>query len=372
MGHEGRTWAQVRQKLQTATPLALAPTLTSDVQAALQQNPTYPLLFAVAFGTPQITAARIAFALASYERTQIPDDTPWDRYQAGDGAALTVAEKDGWMIFQNAGRCIACHWAPTFSDDLWHSLGLRPAAEDRGVAAFSSAPDDAGAFKTPTLRNAGLRPRLFHNGQSPALDDPAQWTDPASVLNVYLQGHGVDTSNLDPFLLPLQQLGVTANEVFLAQEFVRTALTDQRAALSLPPFDHPTLRSTVAPPRTFGQGLAGASLPLLIDTVPAYPGNPNWKLGLVAGSGTTIGLLALGHDSFEPGLSLLGLPLNVHVDAARLFLLPGGGGEPGHTTWNVPLPASLPPQSVYLQLFALDAQAPFGIAASPGTELPIR
>jgi len=372
MGHEGRTWSQVRQKLQSATPLALAHALTGDVQAALQQNPTYPLLFAAAFGTPAIDARRIAFALASYERTQLPDDTPWDRYTAGDTGAMTPTEKDGWIVFQGAGRCSACHWAPTFSDDLWHSLGLRPAGEDLGVGAFSDVSEDDGAFKTPTLRNAGLRPRLFHNGQSPALDDPLQWTDPASTLNVYLQGHGVDTSNLDPFLLPLQQLGVSANEVFLAQEFVRTALTDQRAALQLPPFDHPTLRSTVAPPpRTFGQGRAGATMPLVIDTVPAFPGNADWKLGLVAGGGTTIGVLGLGHASFEPGWSLLGLPLNVQIDAARLFFLPGGAGQPGHTTWNVPIPAALPPQSVFLQLFAFDAQAPFGLAASPGTELPI-
>lgn len=372
MGHQGRTWAQVRAKLQTVTPLALAHTTTSDVAAALQQNPTYPLLFAAAFGTPEISAARIAFALASYERTQIPDDTPWDRYQAGDDTALTASELAGWDVFQDQGRCIACHWAPTFSDDLWHSLGLRYAAEDRGVATFTGVAVDEGTFKTPTLRNAGLRPRLFHNGQSPALGDPAQWTDPASVLNVYVAGQGVDHSNLDPFLLPLGQLGVSIQDVFLAQEFVRTALTDERAALALPPFDHPTLRSTVAPPpRRFGQGLAGATMPLLIDTVPAYPGNADWKLGLVGGAGTTLGLLALGHASFEPGLSLLGLPLHVHVDGAALFVLPGGGGQPGHRTWNVPLPAALPPLSVYLQLFALDAQAPSGIAASRGTELPI-
>src|SRR5690606_26087339 len=117
-------------------------------------------------------------------------------------------------------------------------------------------------------------------------------------------------------------------------------------------FDHPILRSTVAPePRTFGQGLAGASVPLLIDTVPAYPGNDDWKLGLVAGGGSTIGYLAFGAGSFEPGLSLLGLPLNVHLDGGRLFWLPGFGGQQGHTTWQLPIPATMPQQSVFLQLF---------------------
>ncbi|MBL9079030.1 MAG: hypothetical protein JNL08_16115 [Planctomycetes bacterium] len=372
MGHEGRTWAQVRQKLQQVTPLRLAQSLTPDVQAALQQNPTYPLLFAAAFGSSEISAARIAFALASYQRTQIPDQTPWDAYMAGDTTALTPAEKNGWTLFQNSGRCIACHWAPTFSDDLWHTLGLRPAAVDLGVGAFSDLVEDRGAFKTPTLRNAGLRPRLFHNGQSPPLGDPAQWTDPDSTLNVYLQGHGADTENLDPFLLPLVQLGVTPAEVHATLEFVRTALTDPRTALLLPPFDHPVLRSTVAPPRRYGAPLAGQAEPFLIDTVPAFPGNDAWRLGLVAGGGTTIAFLALGPDSLEPGLSLLGIPLHVVPAGGRLFFLPGFGGQRGHTTWHVPIPPAMPPQDVYLQLFTFDPQAPLGIAASRGTELPIR
>ncbi|MBX3464093.1 MAG: hypothetical protein KF830_13045 [Planctomycetes bacterium] len=373
MGREGRTWLHVRQKLQQVAPLALAESLTPDVQAALWQNPTYPALFAAAFGSPEISAARIAFALASYQRTQIPDDTPWDRFIAGDDGAMTSGEKTGWIVFQGTGRCIACHWAPTFSDDMWHVLGLRPAAEDLGVGAFTGVPDDLGAFKTPSLRNAGLRPRLFHNGQSPPLGDLAQWTDPNSTLNVYLRGHGTVTDNLDPFLLPLQQLGVTAAEVHATQEFVRTALTDERAALALPPFDHPVLRSTAAPaPRTFGPGLAGArGEPFLIDTVPSYPGNQDWKLGLVASRGTTIGLLALGASPFEPHVPWFGLPWNVQPAGGRLFFLPGGSNRPGNTTWFVPIPAAMPPQSVYLQLFTLDQAAPGGIAASRGTELPI-
>lgn len=372
MGHEGRTWTDVRQKLQQATPLRLATALPSDLQAALQQAPTYPLLFAQAFGSPEITAQRIAFALASYQRTLIPDQTPWDAFAGGNPGALTPDELHGWQVFQAQGRCIACHWEPLFSDDLWHVLGLRKASEDLGVGARTNFAEDRGAFKTPTLRNAGLRPRLFHNGQSPALGDPAQWTDPASALNVYLQGHGADTANLDPFLLPLAQVGVTAAEVHATLEFVRTALTDPRAANGLPPFDHPTLRSTVAPPRQFGASLGAAGEPFLIDAVPAFPGNADWRLGLVAGGGTTLGLLAIGHDSFEPGLSLFGLPVNVHLDGGRLFFLPGFGGQPGHRTWHLPIPASMPPQDVYLQLFTFDWQAPFGVAASQGVELPIR
>lgn len=374
MGREGRTWSDVRQKLQGVQPLALARNLPSDVYAALQQNPGYPQLFTAAFGDPAITAVRIAFALASYERTQIPDDTPWDRFMSGDDAAMTTAEQDGWLVFQSSGRCIACHWAPLFTDDLPHVLGLRPQFEDLGVGAISGVDFDNGAFKTPTLRNAGLRPRLFHNGQSPPLGDPAQLTDPRSVLNVYMQGHGADQHDIDPFMVNLQQLGVPVADVQLAIEFVRTALTDERAALRLPPFDHPDLRSMVAPPpRTFGQGLAGAIEPFVIDTSPSYPGNDEWKLGVVAGGSSTLGFLGIGMSSLEPHVPVLGIPLNVLVIGGRWFWMPGGSGQPGHATWNVPLPndPSLTLHPFYVQLFAYDPQAPFGIAASRGTELTI-
>jgi cytochrome c peroxidase len=374
MGRPGSTWQQVRTKLQAASPLRLASNLPPDVAAALQQNPTYPLLFAAAFGDGTISAARIGMALASYQRTLNPDDTPWDRYMAGQSSAMTPAEKTGWQLFQNQGRCAACHWAPLFSDDLFHNLGLRFVAEDVGRGQFSPYVEDQGAFKTPTLRNAGLRPRLFHNGQSPGLGDLAQWTDPASTLQVYFVGGGVDPSNLDPFMLPLNQLGVTLNDVALIQDFVRTALTDQRAALRLPPFDHPDLRSAVAaPPRVFGAALSGQFEPRLLDSEPTFPGNADYRLGLAAGSATT-GLVAWGFQSIEPTAFVGALPWHLQVAGWDLFALSGPSGRPGVATWRLPLPddPSLATVPLYFQLFALDNTAPGGIASSRGWEFFVR
>ncbi len=76
MASESRTWNQVTAKLASVKPMALATNLPADVQAALQQDPTYPALFAAAFGDPAISAQRIAFAIASYERSTVPDQTP--------------------------------------------------------------------------------------------------------------------------------------------------------------------------------------------------------------------------------------------------------------------------------------------------------
>lgn len=375
MATEGRTWQQVRQKLQAARPLALASALPPDVAAALQQNPTYPLLFAAAFGDPAITARRIAFAIASYERTLIPDDTPWDRFMAGQTAALSAIEQQGWALYQTSGRCRNCHTEPLFQDDVSHVLGLRPKAEDRGVFLTTQVVTDDGAFKTPGLRNAGLRPRLFHNGQSPPLGDPTQVTDPASVFSIYWKGGGVDRENLDGYLVPLQFHNVSVADLLAILEFVRTGLTDPRAALALPPFDHPRLRSAVAtPPLVYGQGLPGAIEPFLVDTVPTFLGNAAWKLGLAAGDGPTLGYLGYGARALPPGVVYGGLPWNVEVLDGRLFALGGAPGAPGHATWRLPIPndPNLRNLELFFQLWAFDALAPAGVATSRGSRFVLQ
>lgn len=375
MARQGRTWADVRTKLQQVEPLRLADNLPSDMVAALQQNPTYASLFAAAFGDPAISAKRIAFALASYQRTQIPDDTPWDRYTAGDPTALDETELAGWLAFQSAARCVFCHPHPVFSDDMFHNLGVRFAAEDPGRGPFSPGEPELAAFKSPTLRNAGLRPRLFHNGQSPALGDPSQESDPNSVRSVYKNGGGVDPSNLDLMMAPLESLGVPERDLDDILEFVRNGLTDQRAAQRLPPFDHPDLRSTTAlPPRAFGAPRPGHHTPFLIAHLPTYPGNDDFRLGLVGGRANGLGMLSFGVQSIEPSLSWFGLPLHVEP----LVLLPFGFGGPsgavGQTTLPMPIPdvASLVSVPFYFQLFAVDTGAPFWLASSRGYELTIQ
>lgn len=371
MGHVGRTWQDVRSKLQSVEPLKLASNLTPDLTAELLINPTYPAMFTAAFGDPAINAARIAYALASYQRTLNPDQTPWDQFMAGNANAMTAYEQQGWNLFANQGNCSNCHWTPLFSDDLPHNLGLRPIAEDIGAVVSTNDPFDVGGFKTPSLRNAGLKRRLFHNGQSVALDDPAQLTDPTSTLNIYLQGGGVDLSNLDPFMLPLINFGVTANDLVVIQDFVITALTDPRAANRQPPFDHPDLRSmAVAPPRVFGVGLAGTNEPYLVDSAPTYLGNLDYRLGLVGGDGAGLAVLTYGFQSYEPGLNFGGLPWHVNVHEWMPVALQGPPGKPGFATLHLPIPdvPALSLLPLYWQLFCDDPQAPMGISSSPGWE----
>jgi len=156
MAHEERDWEQVRLKVTAVTPLAFASELPADLVDALAFEPSYPDLFETAFGDREVTPARIAMAIATYERTLIPDQTPWDLGTAGgDPGAMTPEQRDGFMTFRNA-PCSGCHRPPMFTDNVFHSIGLRPWQEDDGRMGVTGDFNERGRFKTPTLRNVGL------------------------------------------------------------------------------------------------------------------------------------------------------------------------------------------------------------------------
>lgn len=232
MANEERTWDQVIAKLEAASPMALASDLPADVAAALDVAPDYPALFAAAFGDPAITAERIALAIASYERTLVAGQTPWDRFQAGDASALTPAQLAGWNFLQGS-RCVTCHAPPLFTDDSFRNIGVRPPAEDTGRFGVTGVQADLGRFKVPTLRNVGLKPSFMHNGRFVSLQQ---------VLDFYqgINGQQMFPQNLDPLVaggiaVPRQLRGAVI-------DFLANGLTDPRVAAGLPPFDRPTLR----------------------------------------------------------------------------------------------------------------------------------
>lgn len=227
MGHTGRDWEAVRSRLQTVVPLALATELPGDLQQALGQFPNYPALFTNAFGTPEIDARRIAFALASYQRALVPNQTPYDQFAAGVPGALTQQQLAGFQVFVQ--NCLPCHGGGMFSDGLFHNLGVRPIAEDPGRQGVTGLAIHAGQFKTPTLRNVKLRAPFFHNGGKATL---------AEVIDFYNQG-GEFFANQSPLIQPL---GLTPQQRNNLRLFLEQALTDPRVEQALPPFDHPRLQ----------------------------------------------------------------------------------------------------------------------------------
>jgi cytochrome c peroxidase len=208
MGHDGRTWEELTAKLTAARPLVFA----SDVPKALSEfvgdESTYGPLFEKAFGSPDVTRERIAMAIASYERTLVPDQTPWDL------GTMTPRQQHGFEVFMHDRKCDICHT----SDNRMFTDGAR-----RTV----SLPFHGRPVKTPTLRNVGLRKRFMSGGQ---------FDDLADVIAHY---ESVDFIHFDD----------DEQRVALI-DFIANALTDPRAANREAPFDRPTLRSEREPVAT--------------------------------------------------------------------------------------------------------------------------
>jgi len=370
MAHENRDWGMLTSKLALVRPLALATDLTPDINAALTLNPTYPQLFQNAFGTTAITAERVAFALASYERTLVPNQSPWDRHIAGNPGAMTPDQMAGWMQFNSIARCNLCHTPPFFTDNQFHNLGLRPTSEDSGREGITGLFADRGKFKTPSLRNAGLRQRFFHTGQAAVLNNgPAA----GGVDDIYIAGGGPFPDNRDPLLLPLG--GVPGINMQQIMEFVGNGLTDPRVAQGLPPFDGPTLFSVRTPgpdaAEMYGQANAAGGtnlVPRLLCATPPVRGSLSFKVGLVDAPATAQNAwlaVSLGRSNpiWRNGFLLnLQQPLYATVSTP----LQSSALATGYATFHIDLPDTpgLSGTEINVQGFVLDASALGGRAAA--------
>jgi cytochrome c peroxidase len=234
MSCEGHDWRLIESKLANATPLKLASRIPATMTRAISDHPSYPSLFEWVYGTPEVTAVRILFAIATYERQLRSDDTPWDRYNAGDSGALTPDQEAGLALFNVKARCATCHEPPLFTDKKFHNIGARAPGLDPGRSAITGEATDLGKMKTPSLRNVGLRAAggLLHHGTESG-------ATLRLVLDVYRQG-GAHRENVAPEIYPMNLVEFEFQQLL---DFVEHGLTDARAADELPPFDRPLLGS---------------------------------------------------------------------------------------------------------------------------------
>ncbi len=281
MAHQGTDWAMVSEKLRTLRPLDLATNIPPDLTTFLNTpggvRASYQELFRRAFGTTDITAQRIAFAIATYERTLISDQTPWDAFIAGNTTAMTPNQIQGWNNFQSAGaHCNACHVPPLFTGEGFRNIGLRPIAEDNGRQAVTGLAADAGRFKVPSLRNVGLRTRFMHTGV---------FTTIPQVLGFYDQGPGAPAmfpQNLDPAAANINVPPPVGGPI---DDFITNALTDPRVRDQTFPFDRPTLaadRAADRPSVVAATGVAGTGggIPQVIVQAPGQLHSLTFRVGL--------------------------------------------------------------------------------------------
>ncbi|MEZ6014416.1 MAG: cytochrome-c peroxidase [Planctomycetota bacterium] len=129
MGH--CAWSDVVARIEAVAPLALSPSVPAPLAAWIAGR-SYGELYAVAFGTPDVTAARTCMAIATYLRTLVSDQTPYDQFVGGDPNALTSIEQAGRLVFQ-AAHCGDCHVEPALTSQGFKYTGVRPRADARSL-----------------------------------------------------------------------------------------------------------------------------------------------------------------------------------------------------------------------------------------------
>src|SRR5882724_5365558 len=191
----------------------------------------YQDAFRGVFGRPP-NGTDLVRAIASYERTQVSFDSPFDHFIAGDEHAIDDSAKRGWELFNTRGRCNKCHALSEdkrdvtyFTDNDFHNIGIGtirhdvvalarqaeqlinsgdPTAIDRaaiqtdmsslGRFLITKKEADIASFKTPDLRNVLVTGPYFHDGSQETLWD---------VMDHYNKGDGLQNPYLDEDIQPL-------------------------------------------------------------------------------------------------------------------------------------------------------------------------
>jgi cytochrome c peroxidase len=206
---------------QAKGPLTSAKEMNMSVDAAiplLRSIPGYIDAFSRAYPGQPISLDTVAAAIASFERTVISNDAPFDRWVKGDDKAISSAAARGFALFNGKANCAACHMTWRMTDDGFHDIGLHDT--DRGRAAIMPGIVQLEqAFKTPTLRNINQRAPYMHDGSLPTL---------AAVIDHYDSGFETRPS-LDT---NIHRLGLTNEEKADLLAFLDT-LTSADAPVSL-------------------------------------------------------------------------------------------------------------------------------------------
>jgi cytochrome c peroxidase len=349
MANVNRTWNDVAVRVAQSKPLALSASIPTALNNWIDGR-NYSELFEEAFGSPDVTPARIAMAIATFERTVYSDRTPFDQAIA-QITPLGAAETRGQGVF-NQSRCNVCHAGSLFSDNAFHNIGVRPQLEDTGRFQVTGNVNNIGEFRTPSLRNVALRSPYFHNGHFATLEE---------VVEFYNRGGDFDAPNINHNLI--RPLNLSTQQKSDLAAFLR-ALTDPRVATGLAPFNRPLLYSeTSRVPRVSGSGTAGSggNVPQVTAIEPPIIGNPSFTVGVSNGLGSAAAVLAI--DDHDPGTGAP--PASTSFTRSTIQLSGGGAGQGfGSLSLQIPNDTSLLGRTFYGRWYVADANARGGFAVS--------
>ena len=238
------------------------------LMARLGKIPEYRRLFEAAYpGTrfAQMNFAHASNAIAGFLIDRFAfNDSPWDRFLAGDDAAMTEQQLLGAKDFMSA-RCSICHNGSTFSDGKFHNVAVAQVGpgegdgangrDDFGRMRVTGRTEDRYAFRSPPLRNVELTAPYGHDG---AFTDLRAFVDHYSESDIKLRSF--TTGHLEPLLQPTMQAtieGILATRDPLLQGVVFPAQTIDEVTAFMTALTDPAARNLAhVVPATVPSGLS--------------------------------------------------------------------------------------------------------------------
>ena len=184
----------------------------SEAVARISADPSYVESFRKAYGEAP-SEASLQKALASFVRSLVSGNSPYDRHLRGDDREFGPAQQRGEALFSGEkAECFHCHPSGSLSNEGYFNNGSYTAGGDTGRQQVTDRVGDIGKFKVPGLRNVALTAPYMHDGSVPTLE---------AVIEQYNAGGRGDPTT-DPLIKPLS---LTDEEKADLLEFMRS-LTD--------------------------------------------------------------------------------------------------------------------------------------------------
>lgn len=199
----------------------------------IQTNDTYISMFSEAFpnGSEDVLED-VSKAIAAYERTVLANQSPFQRWLAGDEDAMTEQELRGGAVFFGEANCSACHTGPALSsrvnapaNEIFFAIGFADFADDdpqitgtvdeatsKGRGGFTKRSEDDYKFKIPTLYNLKDTQVFGHGGSFSSVREVVEYKNaavsqkdlPASTLDYRFVPLGLSDKDIDDLVVFLE------------------------------------------------------------------------------------------------------------------------------------------------------------------------
>lgn len=178
-----------------------------EILSKLRNDENYKKSFYDLYRSPP-TEKATKDAIATFERSLITPDAPFDNYLKGDDKALSEQEKEGYQLFQDYG-CVSCHQGRNLGGNMFQTMGIMGdyfkdrgniTKTDLGRYNVTGREEDKYVFRVPSLRNIEITGPYFHDGSAETLEKAVE------VMAKYQLGRDLSNEEKDALVAFLKSL----------------------------------------------------------------------------------------------------------------------------------------------------------------------